>query len=82
MLQEAAAMRDGLGNKLCALVLEDEIFCSLGVHYLISYFHTLDVQLEIKSSVRQCSAKGLLVMLLSISQKQWNDKQCINLLKF
>lgn len=46
MLQEAAAMRDGLGNKLCALVLEDEIFCSLGVHYLISYFHTLDVQLD------------------------------------
>lgn len=74
-------MHDGHGNKLYALVLEGKMFSSLNVHYLISYFHTL-VELEIKSSVCQCAAKGFLVLLLGISQKQWNAKQCINLLKF
>lgn len=75
-------MHDGLGNKFYALVLEGKMFSSLGVHYLIYYFHTPVVQLEIKSNVCQCSAKRLLVLLLGISQKQWNDKQRINLLKF
>lgn len=56
-------MHDGHGNKLYALVLEGRMFSSLSVHYLISYFHTL-VELEIKSSVCQCAAKGFLVLLL------------------